>query len=87
MRHWLYSHAAVWRVDGENDPPVADMSGLAVTVQQDAVEILGFWTPEYLQARVQTLKEFTHQPILLLAQGDKKEYLESLGLPHTQAVM
>jgi len=34
------------------------------------LEIIGFWTPEYLEAKRQTLKLFPHQPILLaVAEG------------------
>ncbi len=29
------------------------------------MEIVGFWTPEYLQAKIQTLQAFQEHPILL----------------------
>ena len=43
------------------------------------LEIVGFWTPEYLQAKVQTLDEFRDQPILLAVAAAAKDELSELS--------
>ncbi len=64
-----------------------DFVATHTTGRQVHVEVLGFWTPEYLRAKVQTLIEFADHPILVLAQENKKESLEKLGLPANQAIL
>ncbi len=36
------------------------------------VEVMGYWTPEYIEAKLQTLQEFQKEPILLIAQQDRE---------------
>jgi hypothetical protein len=47
------------------------------------LEIVGFWTPEYLQAKLQTLEAFRDQPILLAVAESSARTLPELG---TQAI-
>ena len=42
------------------------------------LEIIGFWTPEYLQAKFQTLQAFPDQPILLAVGGPAGKSLPEL---------
>lgn len=51
------------------------------------VEIIGYWTPEYLTAKVETLNQFVDYPILLIAQEDKQQPLEALGLSARHQVL
>jgi predicted nuclease of restriction endonuclease-like RecB superfamily len=44
------------------------------------LEIIGFWTPEYLQQKLETLRAFPDQRILLAVAEPAKKVLE--GLPH-----
>jgi predicted nuclease of restriction endonuclease-like RecB superfamily len=43
------------------------------------LEIVGFWTPEYLQAKVQTLEAFRDHPILLAVAESSARTLPELG--------
>ena len=43
------------------------------------MEIIGFWTPEYLEAKSQTLRSFEDQPILLAVAGPAGEGLPKLA--------
>jgi hypothetical protein len=43
------------------------------------MEIVGFWTPEYLQAKLQTLQAFRDQPILLAVAESSGRMLPELG--------
>ncbi len=43
------------------------------------MEIVGFWTPEYLQAKLQTLEAFRDQPILLAVAESSAKRLPELG--------
>jgi len=43
------------------------------------LEIVGFWTPEYLQAKLQTLEAFRDQPILLAVAESSARTLPELG--------
>jgi hypothetical protein len=43
------------------------------------MEIVGFWTPEYLQAKLQTLQAFRDQPILLAVAESSGRTLPELG--------
>jgi uncharacterized protein len=45
------------------------------------LEIVGFWTPEYLQAKLETLKLFRDVPLLLAVAEKNRETLA--GLPHS----
>lgn len=51
-------------------------SGLEV-----ACEIVGFWTPEYLAAKSQTLTRFSRHPLLLVVNALVQEQLPTLQLP------
>ena len=57
-----------------------------VFVHQDGkrvmLEIVGFWTPEYLSYKAQVLKLFRDQPVLLaIAQSLKEKWAMDLELP------
>ena len=57
-----------------------------VFVHQDGMrvmlEIVGFWTPEYLKYKAQVLKLFREQPVLLaIAQSLKEKFAMDLDLP------
>jgi len=41
------------------------------------MEIVGFWTPEYLQAKIETLRTFRRHPILLAASAGAAEALDA----------
>ncbi|MFY7876304.1 MAG: DUF790 family protein, partial [Pirellula sp.] len=40
------------------------------------LEIVGFWTPEYLQEKARVLEQFRHQPILLAISKSLKDKLK-----------
>lgn len=42
------------------------------------VEIVGYWTPEYIQAKIETLRAFASYPILIVVQADKKQSLQEI---------
>jgi predicted nuclease of restriction endonuclease-like RecB superfamily len=42
------------------------------------IEIIGFWTPEYLQAKLQTLRLFANHPILLAVNEQSAEQMPDL---------
>lgn len=44
------------------------------------LEVVGFWTPEYLEAKRKTLSFFNHHPIILAVQSDFSEPLKETGL-------
>jgi predicted nuclease of restriction endonuclease-like RecB superfamily len=46
-----------------------------------AMEIIGFWTPEYLEAKRQTLQHFSKHRILLAIAHSVEESLPDLGQP------
>jgi predicted nuclease of restriction endonuclease-like RecB superfamily len=49
--------------------------------QEALLEIVGFWTPEYLQAKWQTLRMFQDRRILLALGGPAAQQMADLGLP------
>ncbi|MGV3485452.1 MAG: DUF790 family protein [Planctomycetaceae bacterium] len=47
------------------------------------LEIIGFWTPEYLQSKASTLAQFRDSaPLLLAIAASQHEMIPKLGLPH-----
>lgn len=42
------------------------------------IEILGFWTPEYIQAKLRTLEIFQDEPILIIAAKKLAQDLKTL---------
>lgn len=54
------------------------------------LEIVGFWTPEYLQAKLQTLRTFADQPILLAVAESVRDQLPELAeaaIPYKSALL
>jgi len=45
------------------------------------LEIIGFWTPEYLESKVRTLLQFVKHPILLAVQESLREKIPNLPFP------
>lgn len=45
------------------------------------MEVVGFWTPEYLKAKAETLRRFRSHPLLLAVQESLTEKLPALPLP------
>ena len=45
------------------------------------MEIVGFWTPEYLEAKAKTLRQFQNNPIILAVHESLVDKLPSLPLP------
>jgi hypothetical protein len=43
------------------------------------MEVIGFWTPEYLEAKTATLREFGRRPILLAVAEPLRQKLPDLG--------
>jgi hypothetical protein len=43
------------------------------------MEVVGFWTPEYLEAKTETLREFSRHPILLAVAEPLRQRLPGLG--------
>lgn len=46
--------------------------------RQVHIEIMGYWTPEYLQAKLETLRRFSHHRILIVAQESARSVLNQL---------
>jgi predicted nuclease of restriction endonuclease-like RecB superfamily len=44
------------------------------------IEVLGFWTPEYIDAKLKTLELFEDEPILLIAAESNAQKLQELPL-------
>ncbi len=42
------------------------------------LEIVGYWTPEYIEAKLKTLHQFAHEPIWIVAQSDRQHELSRL---------
>ena len=51
------------------------------------VEVLGFWTPEYLKAKLQTLEIFRDQPMLIFASTQHTDRLADLPLEFSQRIL
>ncbi|MDZ4849121.1 MAG: DUF790 family protein [Pirellulaceae bacterium] len=45
------------------------------------MEVIGFWTPEYLQSKLETLKQFQGEAILLAVAESNKQHFEALDQP------
>lgn len=45
------------------------------------LEIIGFWTPEYLEAKIRTLSQFEKHPIILAVQESLREKIPALPFP------
>ena len=43
------------------------------------LEIIGFWTPEYLQAKAQTLRDFRGTPLILAVAESVRHKIPDLG--------
>ncbi len=51
------------------------------------LEILGYWTPEYITAKLKTLQEFADEPIWIIAQKDREQDLSTLPKPMLETVI
>ncbi len=51
--------------------------------RQVLMEVIGFWTPEYLTSKLQTLEAFRQHPILLVVAQSNKQHFEG----HSQAML
>jgi uncharacterized protein len=51
------------------------------------LEIIGYWTPEYILAKLKTLQEFAEEPIWIIAQKDRQQDLSSLPRTMLQSMI
>ncbi len=51
------------------------------------LEIVGYWTPEYLEAKLKTLHQFAHEPIWVIAQSDRQPELCRLPVPMLNSII
>ena len=51
------------------------------------LEIVGYWTPEYIEAKLKTLHQFAHEPIWIVAQSDRQVELSSLPAAMLKSVL
>lgn len=86
LEKWNKSEVAGWTLTRESELLhsgqkvfTPDFVATHVSGQQVFVEIIGFWTPEYLSAKVETLNHFRTSPILIIVQENKKTEFETLG--------
>jgi predicted nuclease of restriction endonuclease-like RecB superfamily len=51
------------------------------------LEIIGYWTPEYISAKLKTLQEFADEPILIIAQKDREQDMSILASSRLQSII
>lgn len=85
MRKWQANPVAGWTIERESellahhqkiylpDFLLEHRSGKRLHL-----EILGFWTPEYLEAKLRTLELFIDEPILIIASQEHAKHLNEL---------
>jgi predicted nuclease of restriction endonuclease-like RecB superfamily len=85
MNKWLSSPVAGWTLEREADLLVhhqkvflPDFLLTHCSGKKVHLEIVGYWTPEYIEAKLKTLQQFAHEPIWVIAQSDHLHDLSRL---------
>lgn len=85
---WAKAGQHKWRLERESDVLFRgqkaffpDFTLVHDTGRRVYLEIAGFWTPEYLDAKCATLKDFSGESILLAVRGNAHERFNGLGFP------
>lgn len=85
---WGKAKPSEWRLERESDVLFhhqkaffPDFTLVHTTGRRVFLEIVGFWTPEYLDAKCETLKDFAGEDILLAVRGNYSERFKELGFP------
>jgi uncharacterized protein len=85
MRKWEAAPVEGWTLDRETallvhhqkvflpDFQLTHQSGKKIHL-----EIIGYWTPEYIAAKIKTLREFVDEPIWIIAQKNLEQDLSTL---------
>jgi predicted nuclease of restriction endonuclease-like RecB superfamily len=86
MAKWQASPIDGWDLQREAEPLVhhqkiflPDFLLVHSSGKKIHLEIVGYWTPEYIEAKLKTLHQFAHEPIWIIAQSNLQHDLS--GLP------
>lgn len=86
MQKWNAKRLPGWKLEHESELLIhgqkvfiPDFVATQDSGRQVFIEIIGFWTPEYLSAKVETLRQFSNHKILLIAQESARPALDHLS--------
>lgn len=94
MRKWEAAPVEGWTLVRESELLVSHQKVFLPDFQlrhtsgvQIHLEIVGYWTPEYIAAKLKTLQEFAKEKIWIIAQRDLEQDLSALPKPMLDAVI
>lgn len=85
MKKWQASPVEGWSLRRESEILVSrqklflpDFQLQHVSGKMIHIEVIGYWTPEYIAAKLKTLNEFASEDIWIIAQTAREQDLSSL---------
>lgn len=94
MQKWNEVSLPAWKLTRESELLVhaqkvftPDFVATHETGRQVFMEIVGYWTPEYLKSKVETLKCFSEHRILVIAQEEARPTLSQLPLETQESIV
>lgn len=80
-----------WRLERETEPRFVsqkaffpDFTFKHADGRKVLFEIVGFWTPEYLAAKQETVRQFRHEPLLLAVRENQQHPFIAMEIPTVQ---
>jgi len=94
MNKWQSSPVEGWTLNRESELLVhhqkiflPDFQLVHTSGKKIHLEIVGYWTPEYIDAKLKTLHQFAHEPIWIIAQSDRQHDLSRLPASMLNSIM
>jgi uncharacterized protein len=85
MQKWNQLPLTDWKLERESELLVQDqkifLPDFVATHRSGRrvfIEVIGFWTPEYLESKCRTLEQFKNHDLIIIAQADKRNSLANL---------